>query len=170
MTRPPLAGIHHVKIPVTDLARSVDWYTKVFDFRVLMEFAEADGIVRGVAGEAPGLGVTQLTFRFNPKAAEGCRGFDPVSFAVNDHPDIQAWAAHLDTLGIRHSPVIEASVGWLLVFNDPDGLELHIYSWAAHGIDHSDKPGYGRPVHPPNTGDRTARLTPERPTASGNLP
>ncbi len=45
------------------------------------------------------------------------RGFDPVSFAVNDHPDIQAWAAH--------------------------------------GIDHSDKPGYGRPVHPPNTGDRT---------------
>jgi hypothetical protein len=102
MTRPSLAGIHHVKIPVTDL-----------------------------------------------EAAEGCRGFDPVSFAVDDRPDVEAWAAHLDRLDIRHSPVIEASVGWLLVFDDPDGLQLHLYSWAAHGIDQSARPGYGQPVRTP---------------------
>jgi hypothetical protein len=28
----------------------------------------------------------------------------------------------------------------------PDGISLHVYSWAGHGIDHSDLPGYGRPV------------------------
>jgi catechol 2,3-dioxygenase-like lactoylglutathione lyase family enzyme len=149
MASPVLSGVHHVKFPVTDLARSVDWYANVFGFTVTMEFPEADHVVRGVAGEVPGLGGTLLTLRTNPKAAEGCAGFDPVSFAVDGHADIEAWAAHLDALGIGHSPVIEASVGWLLVFNDPDGLELHLYSWAGHGHDHSDKPGYGRPLPGP---------------------
>jgi catechol 2,3-dioxygenase-like lactoylglutathione lyase family enzyme len=146
MSHPTLSGIHHVKIPVTDLTRSIDWYARVFGFTVTMEFPDADGVVRGVGGDLPGLGDTLLTLRVNPMAAEGCRGFDPVSFGVDDHTDIQAWATHLDELDIGHSPVIEASVGWLLVFDDPDGLQLHLYSWAAHGVNHSDLPGYARAV------------------------
>jgi catechol 2,3-dioxygenase-like lactoylglutathione lyase family enzyme len=146
MSRPTLAGVHHVKIPVTDLDRSLDWYSRVFGLRVTIEFPDGDGVVRGAGGPLPGLGDTLVTFRHNPKAVAGCEGFDPVSFAVDGRADIEAWAAHLDRLGISHSPVIEASVGWLLVFTDPDGLQLHLYSWAAHGNDHSAKPGYGRLV------------------------
>jgi catechol 2,3-dioxygenase-like lactoylglutathione lyase family enzyme len=152
MTTRQLAGIHHVKVPVTDLARSLAWYSGVFGLRVTMEFPDSDGVVRGVVGEVPGLGDTRLNLRVHPRAAEGCRGFDPVSFAVADHADVLSWSAHLDALGIPHSPVIEASIGWLLVFDDPDGLQLHLYSWAAHGLDHSDKPGYGRPVPLPSLG------------------
>lgn len=143
---PELAGIHHVKMPVTDLDRSRDWYGRVLGFKVTYEFQDADGVVRGVAGEVPGLGDSMLCLRVNSQAAQGCQGFDPVSFAVRDKADVEAWAAHLDTLGVPHSPVIEASIGWLLVFNDPDGLDLHLYSWAAHGVDHGDVAGYGRPV------------------------
>ncbi|MEU7852409.1 VOC family protein [Nonomuraea sp. NPDC049141] len=146
MTSPILSGIHHVKIPVSDLTRSVQWYGQVFGFAVTTEFPEADGTVLGVAGTVPGLGDTQLTLRVNRDAAQGCVGFDPVSFAVDDLADVHAWAAHLDTLGVAHSPVIEATVGWLLVFDDPDGISLHLYSWAGHGVDHSDRPGYGRAV------------------------
>lgn len=147
MANPELAGIHHLKIPVTDLERSVAWYAKVFGYRTTWEFADADGVVRGVGGEVPGLGCT-LTFRVNPQAAEGCRNFDPVSFGVRDRDHVVQWAAHLDEVGVEHSPVIEASIGWLLVFDDPDGLQLHLYSWAAHGIDQSHRPGYGRRVEP----------------------
>ncbi|NUT20936.1 MAG: VOC family protein [Hamadaea sp.] len=143
---PVLSGIHHIKIPVTDLTRSVDWYSRVFGFRTTIEFPEADGVVRGVAGTAPGLGETMIAFRVNPQAAEGCKGFDPVSFAVDGKADIEAWAARLDELGVNRSPVIEASIGWLLVFDDPDGLTLHLYSWAKHGIDQSHRPGYGHAV------------------------
>jgi catechol 2,3-dioxygenase-like lactoylglutathione lyase family enzyme len=146
MADPRLAGIHHVKIPVTNLSRSLAWYARVFGFRTTYEFPEADGVVRGVAGVMPGLGDTLVGFRENGDAAEGCKGFDPVSFGVADRADLVAWAAHLDALDVPHSPVIEASIGWLLVFNDPDGLELHLYSWARHGIDQSHRPGYGRPV------------------------
>jgi len=146
MDRPTLAGVHHVKIPVTDLPRSVDWYARVFGFAVTIEFPDSDGVVQGVAGDVPGLGDTLLTLRVHPVAAEGCRGFDPVSFAVEGRADVEAWAAHLDRVGVEHSPVIEASIGWLLVFDDPDGIQLHLYSWASHGADQSARAGYGRRV------------------------
>ncbi|MFF8598303.1 VOC family protein [Streptomyces sp. NPDC015232] len=143
---PELAGIHHVKIPVTDLPRSLDWYRRVLGFRTVIEFPDEQGVVRGVGGTMPGLDGTLVALRENPEAARGCAGFDPVSFAIRDRADAEAWAAHLDALGVEHSPVIEASIGWLLVFEDPDGLVLHLYSWAGHGQDHTDRPGYGRPV------------------------
>jgi catechol 2,3-dioxygenase-like lactoylglutathione lyase family enzyme len=157
MPRPELAGIHHVKIPVTDLTRARAWYERLFGFRASWEFPDADGVVRGVAGEMHGLGDVLVALRENPQAAAGCRGFDPIGFAVQDRADLEAWAAHLDTLGIRHSPVIEASIGWLLVFNDPDGLELHVYTWARHGIDQSARAGYGRPIAGTPTAAATGR-------------
>lgn len=144
MSQPTLAGIHHVKIPVTELNTSRAWYERVFGFRVTMEFPDADDLVVGVSGEVPGLGDVLLALRVNPAAAGGSRGFDPVSFGVTGRKDVEAWAEHLDALDIEHSPVIDASLGWLLVFTDPDGLELHLYSWARHSIDQAARPGYGR--------------------------
>jgi len=146
MTIPRLAGIHHVKIPVTELTRSIQWYESVFDLRVVMQFPDATGELRGVVGEIDGLGPAVLALRLNPAASAGIRGFDPIAFAVDGRDDILAWAAHLDALQIEHSPVFEASEGWMLVFADPDGLELHLYSWARHGVDHSTLEGYGFPV------------------------
>lgn len=146
MTRPSLAGVHHVKLPVTDLPRSVSWYERVFGFRTMFEFQDDDGVVRGVAGELPGFGDTLVAFRENPAAARGCQDFDPVGFAVRDRADIEAWAEYLDTLGIAHSPVIDASIGWLLVCHDPDRIELHLYSWESHGMDQTGRTGYGRRV------------------------
>lgn len=146
MPRPEIAGIRHLKFPVTDLPRSRAWYERVFGLKVTLEFADDDGVVRGVAGQMPGLGPTQVALRVNPEAARGCRDFDPFCFGVHDREDVAAWASYLDTLGVAHSPVIEATLGWLLVFSDPDGLEIHLYSWAAHGVDKTGTPGYGRAV------------------------
>ena len=49
-------------------------------------------------------------------------------------------------LGIEHSPVIDATIGWIVVLNDPDGIELHLHSRQRHGIDQVGPSGYGRPV------------------------
>jgi catechol 2,3-dioxygenase-like lactoylglutathione lyase family enzyme len=51
-----LAGVHHVKIPVTDLGRSLHWYRQVFGLRPAMAFPEAGGVVRGVRRRYPGAG------------------------------------------------------------------------------------------------------------------
>lgn len=138
-------GIRGVKIPVSDLGRSIDWYGEVFGFRVEWEFEDADGVVRGVAGQVSD-GAAGLSLRLNPEKAAAIAGFDPVNWAVATREDLQGWIRHLDELEIPHSPEIEASIGWLLVFNDPDGLEIHVYTDESHGVDHGDLPGYGRRV------------------------
>ncbi|MGW6935132.1 VOC family protein [Lentzea sp. NPDC054927] len=140
-----LRGIRGVKIPVTDLARSIDWYGQVFGFQVEWEFADADEVVRGVAGTV-GNGAAGLSLRLNPGKATAIAGFDPVNWAVETRKDLNEWIERLDELDIPHSPEIEASIGWLLVFNDPDGLEIHVYTDESHGVDHGDRPGYGRRV------------------------
>jgi catechol-2,3-dioxygenase len=37
---PALAGVHHLKLPVTDLARSREWYRTRLGYQVQIEFIE----------------------------------------------------------------------------------------------------------------------------------
>jgi catechol 2,3-dioxygenase-like lactoylglutathione lyase family enzyme len=141
---PELAGMHHIKLPVTNVERSRTWYERVFGLHVIWEFPDDEGVVRGLAGTVPGLGDTLLALRENVSAAHGSRAFDFVGFAINDRADAERWVEWLDQLGIDHSPVIDASEGWLVVFRDPDDIEIHLYSWEKHGLDQSRGEGYGR--------------------------
>jgi catechol 2,3-dioxygenase-like lactoylglutathione lyase family enzyme len=146
-TEAVVAGLHHVKIPVTDLARSRAWYQRVFDFEVEYEFPDADdGVVRGVAGSVPGLGRTGLALRENPDVARGISGYDPFAFGIEDEAAAKAWVAKLDSLGVEHGPIIEASIGWIVSFHDPDGTEIRLYSWARLPQDHVDEAGYASKV------------------------
>ena len=143
MTR-ALAGIFGVKFPVRDLAAARAWYESVFGLEVTHEFPDDDGVVRGVAGTAPGLGDTGIALRERPAVA-GLSGFDPVIFAVADRAAVHAWAAHLDALGVAHR-VVEATIGWMLLFHDPDGLEIHLYSRDRSDLDNTGRAGFGRSV------------------------
>ena len=126
---PELGGIHHVKIPVTDVARSLAWYQKAFGLKTTMDFSE-EGVLKGVVGEIPGLTNTFVALRENIETAKALSGFDPIAFGVLERSDVEAWEAHMDEVGIAHLPVVAAAMGWILRLQDPDGLEVHIYSWA----------------------------------------
>ena len=65
-----LVGIHHVKFPVSDLARSRAWYEQLFALTPSMEFPDADGVVRGVAYETIA-GSVAICLRENAEAAGG---------------------------------------------------------------------------------------------------
>ena len=141
---PQLSGIFGVKFPVRDLAASRVWYEQVFGLELAYEFPDDDGVVRGVAYTAPGLGDTAVALRERPDVA-GLSGFDPVIFAVDDRASVDAWAAHLDALGVANQ-VVQATIGWMVLFHDPDGLEFHLYSRDRGDLDNSGKPGFGRPT------------------------
>jgi catechol 2,3-dioxygenase-like lactoylglutathione lyase family enzyme len=133
-----------VKFPVRDLAASRGWYERVFDLGLLFEFPDDDGTVRGAAYTVAGLGDTGIALRERPDVA-GMSGFDPVIFAVADKDAIELWAAKLDELGVPHEIGL-GTIGWVLVFHDPDGLEIHLYSREHHGADVAGTAGHGRPV------------------------
>ncbi len=134
MTGAAITGIHHVKFPVTDLARSRAFYEQVLDLQVLTEFPDDDGTVRGLAGEIPGDPPVRIALRENASAAKGVRGFDPVSFAIADEAAAHAWAAHLDELGVDHTQVVRGSQGWCLDVIDPDEIVIRLYTVARHDL------------------------------------
>jgi catechol 2,3-dioxygenase-like lactoylglutathione lyase family enzyme len=43
MAAPRLKGLHHIKLPVTDLETSLNWYRRVFDAEHLTRFDHYDG-------------------------------------------------------------------------------------------------------------------------------
>ena len=133
--RPPLAGLHHLKVPVTDLDRSRAFYETALGAERIPEadhHREEDGSLYAYILKVPGLGA-MIEMRLDPGQARAQAGFDPFTIAVKDRATLDAWAAHLDARGIRHSPVIAAIQAWLIVVPDPDDHRLRLYTLETHG-------------------------------------
>jgi catechol-2,3-dioxygenase len=121
-----ICGIHHVKLPVSDVKVSGDWYRRVLGFSHEMDFVE-DGQVMGVSLQAPN-GRVRLALRQAPERVAALSGFDPIAWAVETRDDLEGWAAHLDREGVKHGPIIQATIGWIIPFADPDGREVKLYT------------------------------------------
>jgi catechol 2,3-dioxygenase-like lactoylglutathione lyase family enzyme len=132
---PALAGIHHLKLPVSDLDRSREWYTSRLGYQVQMEFVE-QGRLMGYALSHPN-GGPPLALRLDPERARAAAGFDYFTIGVPDKDAIDRLAARLNGLGERHAGVHFASIGWILPeLHDPDGHEVRFYTLQHHtGLD-----------------------------------
>ena len=126
-----LAGVHHLKLPVRDPARSEAWYGRTLGYRRTAEFRDGERLV-GIVMSHPA-GGPSIAFRFDPGRAEASAGFDYFAIGVPDHATIDELAAHLDALGEPHGGVHRAGLGWLLPFlHDPDGHEVRFYTVEHH--------------------------------------
>jgi catechol 2,3-dioxygenase-like lactoylglutathione lyase family enzyme len=124
---PVVAGLHHLKLPVSDLDGSLDFYQRVFAAQHLPQFDHIDdsGARYAVIIAIPGLS-TPLELRWAPGGATAMRGCDPINLAAESAESLQAWARHLDLLDVEHSSVIHGGAGHLLVLADPDGIYIRI--------------------------------------------
>ncbi len=128
---PALAGIHHLKLPVTDLARSREWYQSRLGYQVQLEFVE-QGQLMGYALAHPN-GGPPLGLRLNPDRARAAAGFDYFSIGVPDKEAMDQLAAQLTAQGEHHAGVHWASIGWILPdVHDPDGHEIRFYTQQHH--------------------------------------
>ena len=124
---PALAGVHHLKLPVTDLARSREWYHSRLGYQVQVEFVE-QGQLMGYALTHPN-GGPPLGLRLDPGRARAAAGFDYFAIGVPGKEAIDQLAARLDALGEQHAGVHWASIGWILPhLHDPDGHEIRFYT------------------------------------------
>ena len=131
MAAPLLDGIHHVKIPVTDLDRSREWYASRLGYQVDAVFVE-DGLEMGLALSHPN-GGPDLALRRHPERSAGLGDFDFFAIGVPDKPAIDALAARLTELGEQHAGVQFATIGWVLpMLHDPDGHEVRFYTTERH--------------------------------------
>jgi catechol 2,3-dioxygenase-like lactoylglutathione lyase family enzyme len=128
---PSLAGVHHLKLPVSDLRRSQQWYEAHLGYRLSEEFHD-DGQLTGIGMEHPN-GGPGMAFRLDPERARAAAGFDYFSIGVPDKQAIEALAARLTDLGQEHAGVHFATFGWILpMLHDPDGHEVRFYTVQHH--------------------------------------
>ena len=123
-----ISGIHHVKLPVSDVRRSRDWYVRVLGFELVLDFVE-DGELMGVALRREGC-PPQLALRRDPERARALAGFDAVALLVPTREDVPRWAAALDDLGEPHGGLVTGHKGGavLVGLHDPDGIEIRLYA------------------------------------------
>ncbi|TMR12903.1 VOC family protein [Nonomuraea turkmeniaca] len=121
-----ITGVRHLKIFVSDLAWSRQWYEKVFRLEHDTSFQDEDGVIRGMSFRVPGTSL-QIALRENPGLAEALYDADPFALATTREA-LDAWDAYLDDLDIPHTPVMETTSGHALGFRDPDGMQIRLYA------------------------------------------
>ena len=128
---PALAGVHHLKLPVADLARSREWYRSRLGYELQAEIVE-QGQLMGLALAHPN-GGPRLALRLDPGRARAAAGFDYFAIGVPDKEAIDQLAARLTAQGEQHAGVHWASIGWILpMLHDPDGHEVRFYTHQHH--------------------------------------
>ncbi|SDO52838.1 glyoxylase I family protein [Klenkia soli] len=121
-------GFAHVRLTVTDIARSKQFYDSVFGLPVAVDGREGD----------PEWAFGGVIYQIDEKTLWGLRpvgddsfdedrtGLDHLSVWVESKEAIDAAAAHLDSLGIAHEEVKDIGIMYILEFRDPDGVALEL--------------------------------------------
>jgi glyoxylase I family protein len=126
---PPVTGVSHLGLTVRNLATSELWYERLFGLqRVHYERGprEESAVLQDPDSEM----VISLRHHFYAGGArfdETRTGLDHVSFGVADRSALDEWEQRLEDLGIEHSEILETEFGWLLVFRDPDFIQLELF-------------------------------------------
>jgi glyoxylase I family protein len=132
-------GLHHLRITVTDIARSRAFYQDVLGFEVAAESpgdvddpevrADPTQLYGGVVFKTNG-----ILFGLRPVAEPSDRflstrvGLDHVSFSVASVDDLHGVVERLEAAGVEHGEVKELD-GFgiaILSFSDPDGVHLEL--------------------------------------------
>ena len=131
-----VTGFAHVRLTVTDVARSRAFYDALFGWEVAYEVpADADeatrealgflfgGLIYSVPGGLLGLRpVAPSGDAFSPDRV----GLDHLAFSVASRADLDAAVRVLDEQGVPHEPVKDLGVMAILEFRDPDGVALEL--------------------------------------------
>ena len=135
VTRPTL---HHIALTVTDLDASIPWYERVFGIAYRMEVPHPGGTGKLLGDEAWRFVIALHRHDANAGEAfaETRTGLDHVGLAVPSRADLEAWQAHLEDVGVvrapaadrpcTQSPIDDRPFGSILVFRDPDNIQLEL--------------------------------------------
>ena len=119
MDRLPMTGVSHFELHVSDLEASTEWYTTRVGLAHLRTEPERFSILQPATG-----GFRLALTPGRPPDAHGEIGH--IALAVDSLESLEAWAAHLDELGVDHPAIKENSTGYSLDLVDPDGHEIEL--------------------------------------------
>jgi glyoxylase I family protein len=130
-------SIQHVRLTVTDIARSREFYESVFGWPVMLEVPDdADAETREklwflFGGVIYRTGDILIGLRpvGDGSFDEDRVGLDHLAFGLNTKDELEAAAAHLNDLGIAHEPIKDIGISHILEFRDPDNIALELIAF-----------------------------------------
>jgi glyoxylase I family protein len=138
MDFPAINGFGHIDLTVTDVERSAQWWEQVMGFNLVAKHERPGFRVWNVFHPSfVSIGLVAHDAPSNDRFDERAVGLDHFALRVPDRAAIEAWAKHLDDLGVAHSGVQEENGGPLIVFRDPDNIQLELWAfdWALVQLD-----------------------------------
>src|SRR5262245_22128073 len=130
MDFPAINGFGHIDLTVTGGERTVRWWEQVMGFKLV------------ATGERPGfktwsvyhpsflaVGFVEHSNRVTDRFDERAVGLDHFALRAPDRAALDAWAKHLDDLGVPHSGVQDERGGPLIVLRDPDNIQIELWAF-----------------------------------------
>ena len=122
-------GVHHFRLTVSNVDRTVAFYSEVLGFKKLMDLNPGAFLSNGKVGL--GIGPHHDPARAIPgdRFDENRIGLDHVSFVVASRADLEQAVRVLDKRGVPHSEIrdLGPTFGiYILVFRDPDNIQLEL--------------------------------------------
>ncbi len=128
---PAILGVSHVALTVRDIEASAEWYRRVFGWIEIGRLVNGEAISPRIllfdTSSGFALGLTQPDDASNDDFDYRRTGLDHLALGVADYEELDRWAAHLDEIGVVHSPVRELDLGKFISFEDPDGIQLELW-------------------------------------------
>jgi glyoxylase I family protein len=124
-----IGAMHHVTITITNLERSVEFYSNVLGFEQVADLGTTivmhNGSVMLGVSLAPDPEQVIADDRFN----ENRVGLDHISFLVDDREAMQKAAEDMDKMGVSRGAIRDLGKGfgmYVMAFRDPDNIQLEL--------------------------------------------
>ncbi|KAI9658257.1 MAG: hypothetical protein M1821_002390, partial [Bathelium mastoideum] len=137
-------GLHHLKLPVYNLEKSLEFYTQVLPLTQEVKwnhYTPDHKLFAVMVVHKPTSLIVEL--RHVPDIAGKQSAWDPITWGCGTRADLDEWASWLDAHNVRRSRIFTAIKGWVLACEDPDGKIVRIYCDEEHEwTDHPDQDEY----------------------------
>jgi len=126
---PAITGGHHIALTVRDADRSAQWYGDLLGMRVVLKGDDEAVRFRVLAHPDSGLviGIRQYPGREEGAFDEFRTGLDHFAFGVSSRAELESWEQKLRAAGIPFTPIAESPIGPVVVFRDPDNIQLEFF-------------------------------------------
>jgi glyoxylase I family protein len=140
MTRPTRPNVHHVALTVTDVDSSIGWYERIFDIRHQVDIPHEGGVGKLLSNEDRSLMFVLHRHDANDGGlfSERATGLDHVGLAVTTRAELEDWERHLAENDVvladeaakpfTRSAIVDAPYASVLVFRDPDNIQLELFA------------------------------------------
>jgi catechol-2,3-dioxygenase len=125
-------GISHVELTVSDADRSAAWYERVLGMQRLVDEASVServiNLIHPTARLA--LGLRQYESGDHAEFSEFRVGLHHLALNVRSREELEGWVEHLAGCGVAHSTLSDMPYGSVLVFRDPDNIQLELFVYS----------------------------------------